>query len=70
MDRKTLAWVYDVAGFASAILIGLGTSSWLVGIGVLLGFAAIHAATEKVGLDLYLHSRAIEKAEASARNLH
>ena len=47
MDRRTLRWVYDLSGFASAILIGLGAASWLVGIGILLGFAAIHAAIEE-----------------------
>ena len=44
--KSPLHWGYDLSGAGSAVLIGLGTSSWLIGFGVLLGIAAIHCAID------------------------
>ena len=44
--KSPIGWPYDLAGAGSAILIGLGASSWLVGIGVLLGITAIRCAVD------------------------
>jgi len=46
MIKSPLRWAYDLAGAGSAILIGLGTQSWLIGFGVLLGIAAVRCAVD------------------------
>ncbi len=50
-QKQVLDWAYDILGGLSALFIGLGTSSWFVGFGVLLGFGAIKVSVELVFLD-------------------
>ena len=50
-NRQTLRLVYDLLGMTSSVLIGLGTSSWSIGIRTLLAFGAIHAAIEEMTMN-------------------
>jgi len=48
MDIEALSTIFQVSGFISSVLIGLGTSSWLLGIGTFFGFTAIYVGIAAV----------------------